>query len=762
MLNSWVLIKIDYAKYNYFVSQNFCYILIIPGFGIISTTISAYSNKSVFGYTSSSLIKLILLTQQTICRKVSLFLEILLSTPVIWKFKVSLVKILVIYDNPQITKTRSENFKQGIKEFTRLSMFTLRNNNNFLNSFVNSRPSVLEASVFSGYNPLWPKVNFFKQLRYTHILSNVSSQNNSDLHKNTDKLNPWFVTGFTDGEGCFLINVRPNSKLKIGYSVELVFKIALHLKDKALVENIRSYFGVGTVTVRGSDCIQYWVGSLKDLQVIVHHFDNYPLISQKWSDYELFKQVVDLMIGKEHLTVEGLQKIVSIKAVLNKGLPQNLQAAFPEVVSAIRPIVTSQRILDPHWVSGFVSGEGCFFLVLKKSSKGGSVGFRFLITQHIRDTELLKSLINYLGCGKYYIRPLRPMYGDYLVTKFKDIQDKIIPFFEKYPVKGVKFDDFSDLKQVMSLRENNNTLTEEVLAEIQLIRSGMNKGRVEVPYEDSSAAVHTLLSPSARPLSKVTLSKSKNKRYYSTTPIFNQEGLKDDQIKFNQWLAGLIDGDGEFKTTKKGFSGFKIIMDIKDKSLMYEIKHRYGGSVKEIAGFNVLKYKLQHPKGLISLINDVNGLIRNPVRMLQLNRICEKYNIELEEPEPLIYNCGWFSGLVDSDGSIHIDEKSGQLIISVTQKNRYLLEPLQNLYGGRIKIFSTKEAFQYTIYRKQEVLKLVDGYFKKFPLKSSKASRLNLIKEFYQFQPYSKLDVKKIDKFNQWIQFKNKWDRIVY
>jgi intein-encoded DNA endonuclease-like protein len=136
-------------------------------------------------------------------------------------------------------------------------MFTLRNNNNFLNSFVNSRPSVLEASVFSGYNPLWPKVNFFKQLRYTHILSNVSSQNNSDLHKNTDKLNPWFVTGFTDGEGCFLINVRPNSKLKIGYSVELVFKIALHLKDKALVENIRSYFGVGTVTVRGSDCIQY-------------------------------------------------------------------------------------------------------------------------------------------------------------------------------------------------------------------------------------------------------------------------------------------------------------------------------------------------------------------------------------------------------------------------------------------------------------------------------------------------------------------------
>lgn len=45
--------------------------------------------------------------------------------------------------------------------------------------------------------------------------------------------------------------------MKIGYSIELVFKIALHSKDKALIENLRNYFGVGTVTARGSDCTQY-------------------------------------------------------------------------------------------------------------------------------------------------------------------------------------------------------------------------------------------------------------------------------------------------------------------------------------------------------------------------------------------------------------------------------------------------------------------------------------------------------------------------
>jgi hypothetical protein len=105
--------------------------------------------------------------------------------------------------------------------------------------------------------------------------------------------------------------------------------------------------------------------------------------------------------------------------------------------------------------------------------------------------------------------------------------------------------------------------------------------------------------------------------------------------------------------------------------------------------------------------------------------------------------------LVDSDGSIHIDEKFGRLFISVSQKNKYLLEPLQILYAGRIKIMESKEAFQYSIYRKEEILRLVDVYFKNFPLKSSKASRFNLIKEFYLLSDHRILNLNELDKFNQ-------------
>jgi hypothetical protein len=95
------------------------------------------------------------------------------------------------------------------------------------------------------------------------------------------------------------------------------------------------------------------------------------------------------------------------------------------------------------------------------------------------------------------------------------------------------------------------------------------------------------------------------------------------------------------------------------------------------------------------------------------------------------------------------------LVISVTQKNRYILDPLIRLYCGRIKILSSKEAFQYSIFRKKEILDLVDNYLKKYPLRSAKKHKLNLIKNFYLCKDYIKLDIRQLDKLNEWIKFKN-------
>jgi LAGLIDADG endonuclease len=119
----------------------------------------------------------------------------------------------------------------------------------------------------------------------------------------------------------------------------------------------------------------------------------------------------------------------------------------------------------------------------------------------------------------------------------------------------------------------------------------------------------------------------------------NEEENKED-IKFYEWLAGIIDGDGCFLVSKKGYCSLEIVTQLRDKKILYLIKQKFGGSVKLVSGNNHLRYRLHHKKGLLNLISKINGLMRNPIRVLQLGRICEIYGIELKDSKPLTYYSG--------------------------------------------------------------------------------------------------------------------------
>ena len=150
-------------------------------------------------------------------------------------------------------------------------------------------------------------------------------------------------------ESCFHLSIGKNSKYKNGYYVNLGFSIGLHKKDLALLEKIQSYFdGIGTIRKQTEGYVQYRIFSIKDLIVILNHFEKYPLITKKQIDYELFKQALKLIHNKEHLTSEGFQKILSIRASMNKGLPNSLKAFFPNILSISRPVVKDPKIIDPN------------------------------------------------------------------------------------------------------------------------------------------------------------------------------------------------------------------------------------------------------------------------------------------------------------------------------------------------------------------------------------------------------------------------------
>lgn len=309
-----------------------------------------------------------------------------------------------------------------------------------------------------------------KDLKFTHSLHNTSSS----------LLNPWFITGFVDAEGCFLISVLKNKELKTKWGVRASFKINLHKKDKALLEQIKSVFGVGKIYTAGPNNYSYEVHTIKELEVIIAHFDKYPLISNKSSDFKLFKLVVSYMKKGEHLTMEGLEKIISIKSSMNRGLSNVLNKAFPDIDPTDRPEIKDQTIKDPHWIAGFTSGEGSFMVRVKNSTTnrtGSQVELVFQITQHIRDKLLLISLIDYFGCGRYRERA-GGLAGDFVVNKSSDFIEKIIPFFETYRIVGEKSKDYEDFKQVANLVKSSAHLTIEGVEQIKQIQAGMNTKRL--------------------------------------------------------------------------------------------------------------------------------------------------------------------------------------------------------------------------------------------------------------------------------------------
>ena len=318
------------------------------------------------------------------------------------------------------------------------------------------------------------------------LLSSITTVNKrfytTDVKSST--LSPYWVTGFTDGEGYFTLKVSKSSSTRSGYNVIPEFKLELHNRDIIILRKIHSFFGVGIISENEAINKAYFtVQSARDLaNVIIPHFDKYPLITQKQGDFLLFKEAIDLLLtGVVRSSIEGINSILCIKASMNRGLSDKLKIDFPNVKPILRPIINTQSIKNLHWLAGFVDGEGYFYVKSLKNaqySTGYNVTLVFSVTQHSRDENLLTKFIDILGCGILERASTRPSSVNYRVNKFSDIRDKIIPFFNKYPLQSIKYMDFLDFSKAVDIVNNKGHLTEEGIKKINSLKSGMNRGRM--------------------------------------------------------------------------------------------------------------------------------------------------------------------------------------------------------------------------------------------------------------------------------------------
>ena len=99
----------------------------------------------------------------------------------------------------------------------------------------------------------------------------------------------------------------------------------------------------------------------------------------------------------------------------------------------------------------------------------------FSIAQHVRDERLMRSFIEFLNCGNVHFTRNAVSFR---VENFDDVRTKIIPFFVKYPLLGVKTQDFKDFFRAAELVKEKKHLTPEGLDQICKIKDGMNKNRL--------------------------------------------------------------------------------------------------------------------------------------------------------------------------------------------------------------------------------------------------------------------------------------------
>ena len=133
--------------------------------------------------------------------------------------------------------------------------------------------------------------------------------------------------------------------------------------------------------------------------------------------------------------------------------------------------------LQAQWVVGFVDGEGCFFVDINphpEMTSGFQVLPEFTVVQHQRDIQLLHALKKFFGCG--VVRTNHQERMAYRVRSLDHLNERIIPFFDKHPLKSKKRVDFVKFRKILQLMNKKEHLSSVGISKIREIATAMNTG----------------------------------------------------------------------------------------------------------------------------------------------------------------------------------------------------------------------------------------------------------------------------------------------
>ena len=129
----------------------------------------------------------------------------------------------------------------------------------------------------------------------------------------------WYLAGFVDGEGSFIVSFRKHHHRTQEWQVDLVFNVAQ--RDVTNLNLLKQYLGCGRIQKR-SDGVHYFIvsdrASLKNR--VIPFFEKYHFFSEfKAKNFLLFQHICAIVFAQNHLNSQGFKKIVLLREKLNAG-----------------------------------------------------------------------------------------------------------------------------------------------------------------------------------------------------------------------------------------------------------------------------------------------------------------------------------------------------------------------------------------------------------------------------------------------------------
>jgi len=128
-----------------------------------------------------------------------------------------------------------------------------------------------------------------------------------------------YLSGYADGEGCFCVTFNRSRRHTFGWDIRPSFSVSQNHDRAQILELFLKTFRCGTIRPDRSDrTLKYEVRSVPELVThVIAHFKRHPLLSSKRRDFEIFAEICEMMSRREHLTVDGFERIGALASEIN-------------------------------------------------------------------------------------------------------------------------------------------------------------------------------------------------------------------------------------------------------------------------------------------------------------------------------------------------------------------------------------------------------------------------------------------------------------